>query len=69
MLSRKILGTVEGLCRFLINNNDQFGGLQFILVGDFYQLRPVPNMLYGDYGEVFFFVLPCVGACNHSVKS
>ena len=24
---------------------------------DFYQLRPVPNMLYGDFGEDDFFQL------------
>ena len=48
MLSRKMLETVEDLCRFIRNKNYPFGGLQFILVGDFYQLRPVPNMLYGD---------------------
>ena len=52
MLSRKIFETVEGLCRFIRNNDSPFGGIQFILVGDFYQLRPVPNMIYGDSGEV-----------------
>ena len=41
MLSRKIFETVEDLCSFIRNNNYPFGGLQFILVGDFYQLRPV----------------------------
>ena len=51
MLSRKMFETVEDLCRFIRNNNYPFGGLQFILVGDFYQLRPVPDMLYGDFGE------------------
>ena len=28
-----------------------FGGLQIILVGDFLQLRPVKNVLYNDPGE------------------
>ena len=40
MLSRKMFETVEDLCRFIRNNNYPFGGLQLILVGDFYQLRP-----------------------------
>ena len=56
MLSRKIFETVQGLCRF-ISNNYPFGGLQFILVVDFYQLRPVQNMLYGDFGEDDFYQL------------
>ena len=36
---------------------------------DFYQLRPVPNMLYRGFGEDLLLVLPCVGACIHNVKS
>ena len=57
MLSRKIFEPVEDLCRFIRNNNYPFGGLQFILVGDFYQFRPVLNMLYGDFGEDDFYQL------------
>ena len=49
LLSRKIFETVEGLCWFIRNNNYPFGGLQFILVGDFYQLRLMLNMLYWDF--------------------
>lgn len=52
MLSRKIFEDVEQLCRCVRNNNAPFGGIQFILVGDFFQLRPVPNPEYGDFGEV-----------------
>ena len=36
---------------------------------DFYQLRPVPNILYGNFGEVLLVVLSCVGACIHNVES
>ena len=73
MLSRKIFETVEGLCYRTvktIQKKQQLSveGLKFILVGDFYQLRSVPNMLYGDFGAVLLLVLSCVGACIHSVK-
>ena len=37
-------------------------------VDDFYQLRPVPNMLYGDFGEDLLLVLSYVGACIHHQK-
>ena len=52
MLSKKIFEDVEDLCRYVRKSNQPFGGIQFILVGDFFQLRPVPNPEYGDHGEV-----------------
>jgi ATP-dependent exoDNAse (exonuclease V) alpha subunit len=41
MLSAATLGMVERVCRELRSNDDVFGGLQVILVGDFFQLPPV----------------------------
>ena len=53
MLS-KILESVEYLCRNIRGGNVPFGGLQIIAYGDFYQLAPVDDDLYGDKGENCF---------------
>src|SRR3989338_4675038 len=41
MLSAKTLSMVEVVCREIRRNPQPFGGLQTILVGDFFQLPPV----------------------------
>ncbi|MDP3989477.1 MAG: helix-turn-helix domain-containing protein [bacterium] len=41
MLSSSMLDCVEVVCRTLRRNHEPFGGLQVILVGDFFQLPPV----------------------------
>jgi hypothetical protein len=41
MLSSETLDTVEAVCREIKQNTKPFGGLQIILVGDFFQLPPV----------------------------
>ncbi len=41
MLSADTLGMVEAVCREIRANEKPFGGLQVILVGDFFQLPPV----------------------------
>ena len=51
MVSKKIFWDVEGLCRYIRKNDKPFGVIQFILVSDFFQLRPVPNLGYGDSEE------------------
>ena len=53
MLSLSQYNKLEKICH-IRNQGKQFGGLQLILVGDFYQLPPVPNARYGDFGEVCF---------------
>lgn len=41
MLSGDTLGVVEQVCRVLRDSGEPFGGLQVVLVGDFFQLPPV----------------------------
>lgn len=41
MLSAETLSMAEAVCREVRRNNTPFGGLQVILVGDFFQLPPV----------------------------
>ncbi len=41
MLSAQTLDLIEILCRQLRGNREPFGGLQVVLVGDFFQLPPV----------------------------
>ena len=53
MLSCKLFEQVETVCS-LKNQGILFGGIQIILSGDFYQLPPVRNSLYGDTGAFCF---------------
>lgn len=57
MISSKILQQVQYLCKNVRKWSKIFGGIQIILVGDFYQLSPVSNELYGDPGK-HCFTLP-----------
>jgi ATP-dependent DNA helicase PIF1 len=41
MLSSSVLTMVDQACKALRNSSDPFGGLQVVLVGDFFQLPPV----------------------------
>ena len=43
---------IEYICRNVIGNDIIFGGIQVIGSGDFLQLSPVPNILYGDFGPL-----------------
>jgi hypothetical protein len=51
MISRATLEKVEFLCTKVRNNDFAFGKIQVIGSGDFFQLAPVPNALYGDFGH------------------
>lgn len=54
MLSLKLFDTLEFVCRKLRNVNTYFGGIQVIVIGDFFQLPPVPDPLKGDNGDYCF---------------
>ncbi|OOZ35957.1 hypothetical protein BOW52_11020 [Solemya elarraichensis gill symbiont] len=54
MVSAKTLSQVEIICRKVRNCSNIFGGIQVILVGDFYQLPPIANALTGDSGHYCF---------------
>ena len=41
MLSTKTLDMVDAVCREVKQSSDAFGGMQIILVGDFFQLPPI----------------------------
>ena len=45
---------LELVCRTTKENDKYFGGMQVITSGDFYQLPPVPNILYNDSGKFCF---------------
>lgn len=51
MLSSQVFEQVEEVCRAIRAKPDVFGGIQVILCGDLYQLKPVPSYKYGDMGE------------------
>ncbi|MES3032352.1 MAG: PIF1 family DEAD/DEAH box helicase [Patescibacteria group bacterium] len=41
MLSTNMLDMVDMVCREIKQNNDAFGGIQIVMVGDFFQLPPI----------------------------
>src|SRR3989338_7188506 len=55
MLGPETFSMVEAVCRAIRQSNDAFGGLQVILVGDFFQLPPIVKMIAerDDQAEMF----------------
>ena len=66
MISAAIFEQVECVCRVVKKNETLFGGMQMILLGDFKQLKPVPNIAYGDVGQ-YVFESPIFIAFSHIV--
>lgn len=73
MLSARTLSTVDAVCREIRRNQQPFGGLQVILVGDFFQLPPInkrnkdeeaQESFSGDTSEQFAFVSPAWSTLN-----
>lgn len=54
ILSLKLFDTLENICRHTRKHNKYFGSLQVIVIGDFFQLPPVPDLLKGDKGQYCF---------------
>ncbi|KAK3586762.1 hypothetical protein CHS0354_023490 [Potamilus streckersoni] len=52
MLSLKLFLQIEKVFRTVKENNFPFDGIQIIVAGDFFQLKPVPNDVYHDIGEL-----------------
>ncbi|XP_070536286.1 uncharacterized protein [Ptychodera flava] len=53
MLSAKIFLQIEAVFRMVRKSSLPFGGMQVVLSGDLYQLKPVPNIAYNDPGCMF----------------
>ena len=51
MLSVDTLAMVDAVCREIRHDQRVFGGLQVVLVGDFFQLPPIVRKSYGDFSE------------------
>ncbi|CAC5364753.1 PIF1 [Mytilus coruscus] len=54
MVSKKIFEQVEFICRKIKNPALYFRGIQVVLSGDFFQLPPIRDELYGDFGHYCF---------------
>lgn len=68
MVSKKLFDTVEYLCRSVRQNERYFGGIQLVLSGDFYQLPPVPDELYGETGQYCFESKSFFAAVPHLIN-
>jgi hypothetical protein len=67
MISKKLFSQLDFICRGIRGRpGHSYGGLQIIVTGDFYQLPPVPNELYGDSGK-YAFESPAWSSISHHV--
>ncbi|PIR46604.1 MAG: AAA family ATPase [Candidatus Vogelbacteria bacterium CG10_big_fil_rev_8_21_14_0_10_45_14] len=55
MLSPDTLSSVEAVCRAVRGKGGAFGGLQVVLVGDFFQLPPIVSRSFDENGEMVLF--------------
>jgi hypothetical protein len=54
MLAAKTLSMVDAVCREIKEQSEPFGGMQMVLVGDFFQLPPVVKTDVGQDSPVLF---------------
>ena len=54
MLTPETFSTVDIVCKKIKNSNELFGGMQVILVGDFFQLPPIIKPILEDTGQFEF---------------
>lgn len=60
MLRADLLDAIDGTLRYVRRNNNPFGGIQILFIGDMWQLPPVVkenewNILKAKYTNIFFF--------------
>ena len=68
MVSAKLFRQVELVCREVRCKQTHFGSLQVILCGDFFQLPPIRDELYGDFGHYCFESEFFCDAFPHSIQ-
>ena len=68
MVSAKLFRQVELVCREVRCKETHFGSLQVILCGDFFQLPPIRDELYGDFGHYCFESEFFCDAFPHSIQ-
>jgi len=51
MLNPHTLEMIDAICRQVKKNNQSFGGMQVVLVGDFFQLPPVNKRVVNDFSQ------------------
>lgn len=59
MLRADLLDAIDGTLRYVRRNNNPFGGIQILFIGDMWQLPPVVkenewNILKAKYTNIFF---------------
>jgi len=51
MLPPETLGMIDAVCRSVKSSSKPFGGMQVVLVGDFFQLPPVMRKNYNEFSQ------------------
>ncbi|MEK7157737.1 MAG: PIF1 family DEAD/DEAH box helicase, partial [Patescibacteria group bacterium] len=54
MLSPETFSMIDAVCREIKQNLEPFGGIQVVLVGDFFQLPPIVKMAVKDDSQIMF---------------
>ncbi len=58
MLRAETLAMIDAVCRAIKQNSQSFGGMQVILVGDFFQLPPVQKEILEEVKQTTFLNMP-----------
>ncbi len=58
MLAAHTLEAVDAVCKGIRKSTEPFGGLQVVLVGDFFQLPPVQKRPFSDESDGGMFAIP-----------
>ncbi len=65
MMSAELFEKLDGVAKVVRRSSAPFGGLQLLLVGDFYQLPPVVDFAIGADQSLFCFESPSWAAAVH----